>query len=230
MGRLIQPYRFVTGGGGGNFAGVTESSTGWWDDTLGTADALESQDSHAFDIGTAFSDRVCYAGIFNRFDETITGVTIGGVTASIVGTTTTGGGGAWFDWYRAVVPTGTTAVIDVSYDGGVAANAGGHNMYYARDCTEANTNSSNTPADPFQFSINPTSGSSILAGQMGNNNGSDIPTGIGVTLDIQADLSNNDYFSTGHADSVSSGAANYGFDLGSAAGNGSCAAFEILQA
>lgn len=226
---MPQPVLYVPAAAGGNFAGLTESSTGWWDDTAGTADGTVDQTSHAFDIGTAFSDRVCYAAVFNRFDEVITSVTIGGVSATVVGVTNTGAGGAWIDFWRAIVPTGTSATVVVDYDGGVAASAGGINMYYGRDCTEANITNNTTPADPFQASINPNAGSSILAGQMGNNNGSAAPTGIGVTLDIQADLDNNDYFSTGHVDSVSTGAANYGFDLGSAAANGALSVFEVRQ-
>ncbi len=225
---LLKPISFMRKAAAGNFAGLTYSSTGRWDGTTSGA----TWTTHAFDVGTAFSDRVCYAFIHNRFGETFSSCTIGGVTATAVATTSDTAPGAWVDCYKATVPTGTTAVVAYTVTGAFASNSGVIDLLYARDCTETNINSSTTPADPWQFSINPAAGSSMVGAHMGNNNGGDDdPAGVNLTFGRAfEDIAGNDFSVCGHTNSVSTGAANYGFDMGSAAGNGAIIVFEVSQA
>ena len=212
--------------GGGNFAGVTYSSTGIYEN----AAFISTMTSHAFAIGTAQTDRVVYAVIGDQTGSptrTITSCTIGGVTATLVHDASSF---VTCAVYRAVVPTGTTAVVVVEEDSSWGDNSW-VDVFYARDCTEANATSDTTAADPHDVSINPNAGSSIIAAAQTVNSGSTASTtGVGVTLDSATDINSSDTAAVGHANSVSTGAADWGFDYASGPSFASVLAFEVRQA
>jgi hypothetical protein len=75
----------------------------------------------SYGIGAADANRriiFCICGS-NGTGQNITGVTIGGVTATEIYDNTPEGTGNVNAWYTAIVPTGTTATIDVQFGGAI---------------------------------------------------------------------------------------------------------------
>lgn len=145
-----------------------------------TVKSTSSTDTYSFaatDIGAAAADRYVYVCVGGRNGaaatvRAVTAVTIGGVSASlVVGTSATGSSQATtLDFYRALVPTGTTATIDVTF----AATISECTVAVWAVTGQANLSAYATAADNASLitstiSLNTVAGGFVLAGGCGNN-------------------------------------------------------------
>lgn len=151
------------------------------------ADAPASPKTYAaMAIGTAGADRYVIAGIVGLLNGvTISGVTIGGV-AAVQQTTRVDASGYKAEIWTALVPTGTTADVIVTFSGGTATNMDvvTCSMTGTSTGTATNTYGDTDDSNPLTASINiPANGGAF--GITGNNSGTAV-TWTNLTEDVDA--------------------------------------------
>ena len=175
-------------------------------DFLSTHSSDANASSYTFsgvDIGTAATDRVVIVYVsFQNASATISGVTIGGVTATI---DVQGGGTNGNNrngWARAVVPTGTTADIVVTAINAVPKSCG-IGVYRSAGYTVTLSDTLNVPgATPLSLSgdITAIAGGVILAGATWRDYSTTATwTGVTEDWDLQQQGAEVHTWSGGHA-------------------------------
>jgi hypothetical protein len=194
---IIRPYRFSTGGGApsGSVALSFESN--------GTLPDANPTTFSGYAIGTPAADRQVIVYLANR-QNTITGMTIGGVTATRVAIDEDS---TWkAEIWIANVPTGTTADIVIS----------GPSTRWLGICVYAATGISATPTDtggggaygsPLSDTLTAVAGGICIVGMI--NNGTDLGHNYtSVTRDAVQESDNaTDSYSSGSLDSTGTSVA-----------------------
>lgn len=195
LGVLASSYVAPAGGGGGvTFLGTTSST-----------DNLEQYTFTGVDIGSASSDRVIIAAVHNRLTGTvISGVTIGGVTATQDAATLASSNAGAADIWRAAVPTGTTATVVVDMPVGDPANGclvalwaiTGHTVTVADTGSVAGGSSGSKGGTA---TVTATAGGCVIAANYLHYTPTVTTELTGVTEDYDLGLSGTAAFAGGHA-------------------------------
>lgn len=161
-------------------AGSTSPAIATYEAT-GTTSGVEggSYSWTGLSFGTASSNRYMVACIFMEGAFTVTGVTIGGVTASSVASKANGNSNV--SMWIAAVPTGTSGTVAVT------STAPGGSAIYLCTLYSLTGNASATAAGTISSSASPptgtlttAAGTAVIAASMDNNNS---PTWTGVSQD-----------------------------------------------
>lgn len=119
-------------------------------------------------VGPADADRTVLVGFAWRAGTTVVSVTIGGVTATHVATRVGASAGMTVSWYRAAVPTGTTATVVLALSGGsnraaaVAYSSTAVDLDWPNVVTASDSDASGASPHALQLSVNTTAGAHIV--------------------------------------------------------------------
>ena len=176
---------FQPSGGGVSFA-HTDSSTGSYTGTTTFS---------SMSIGTADAGRLVDAITFKRGAGDITGVTIGGVSATLLATASATLDQKTQHWV-ASVPTGTTADVVVTFDSGSPLCCLSVYALYGYSATPYATQITTGTANPQSVNIAVATDGAVIAGVMSPATGPSC-SWTGVTEDVDLDTSTTDTFSSG---------------------------------
>ena len=141
---------------------------------------------------------VAAIGLMHNSAGSIDSVTIGGISATlVVGIDSgTGAAGAGVALYIAEVPTGTTAIVAVSFTNGTSVGAA---TYILMNKTADTANSSSTVEDP-TLNLNIAAGGVAIGVSMVRDG--TVSTWTGLTEDFDTDIRSNEWFSGAHGGSA----------------------------
>ncbi len=223
-GSVVSSATFTTPvSAGGNFAGVTPSSTGLY----ALANEATAAISQTFAVENAPDTRVIVA-VFTRSGRNDITCDVGGVSAGTALVNAEASAAQVLLFTREVSNVASVAV-DVTTSNSSLDDCG-IMVFHARDCVPGTPQSDTAGAQAQSVTLSPSAASSVIA--IGAANNTDVGgVGIGVTLDeYDTTWAGGDYIAAGHVDSVAGGAASYGVNWGATPGNAAIAAIEVSQA
>lgn len=201
-GLLFPGPGIITGSGGGALLTYIGTAT---NSTSTTTPNFASQG-----IGTAASDRVvivCAQSVTGSATQSISGITIGGVSATLIVQTnsTTSGFGIAAGCYGLLVTTGTTSTIIVTYTN---SQLRGTIAVYNLNATSGvvtpfHSNSNTNTVSPVSTTLNTTAGGAAL-GFMISSNGTTTWTGLSTKDVDSATAASTMQYSGAHSNSTSS--------------------------